>query len=209
MTSRLAIPPDAIPYLVKQRGAISDMRADTMAWLDAYADTLQSELRSIDSYLPDDCQSILDVGGGMGGIDILLSEEFSFQPDVTLLDGIGDPPEMTVHRRHFSNFQIACGFLCANGVPRPKIHSLDPDNLPPRPPRYYDLVISFKSWCFHYPPGEYLDFIAAGCIAGETKIIVDVRREKRDEYLAALLEEWYLRATIYEGQKFQTLLFEA
>jgi len=210
----LTVPLEAYPYLQLQRGAIADMVDDPGAWLQLYADALYSEFDCIEPYLPASCDAVLDIGSGMGGIDVLLARHFGDQCRVTLLDGVDDAPDMVKHNETFSNRDAARRFLKLNGLEQ--VDFIDANDAHRRAPRFYDLVVSFKSWCFHYPPERYMDLVKSASIAGQTKIIVDMRggRRCRDEarshdWMRTMTAQFRHVALIHDGIKFETHLFEA
>jgi hypothetical protein len=202
----LVISETVYPYLVAQRGAIDDMKDDPAIWCGRYADMLASEFACFEPYLPEQCDAILDIGGGMGGINVLLNHHYGGDCSVTLLDGTHDEPRMVRHSQTFSNFDVARDFLHLNGVR--DVRSIDAGHVHPTAPSFFDLVISLKSWCFHYPPETYLDLVIGCVIRGQTQLIVDVRRD-RPEW-AHLLERTFAQArVIYHGPKFSTFWFRA
>jgi len=75
-------------------------------------------------------------------------------------------------------------------------------------PRKVDLVVSFRSWCFHFEPDSYLDLVQSWCVAGKTRLIVDVRRNK-PEWDSMLRLAFRFVDIVYQGAKFTTLLLEA
>lgn len=202
----LIIPSEAYPYLQMQRGAINDMRQDEAKWLGAYTEAIYSEFDCIEPHLPATCDAILDVGSGLGGINVLLARHFGDQVQITLLDGVTDLPFVEKHAVTFNHMGVARRFLKANGVEN--IDWIDANQEKLTAPRFFDLVVSFKSWCFHYSPARYLQLVQSSAIAGHTRLILDVRRDK---------PEWHelLRASfrhvrdVYVGTKFSTVLFEA
>lgn len=209
MSADIVITENAFPYLVAQRGALDDMRGDRDLWCRRYQEILNSEMRMIEPYLPETCDSILDVGGGMGGIDILLNRHFNGS-HITILDGLSDPPMMQKHAETFSNMGAAADFLKMNGVTG--YDFLDANSAGWKPTRYYDLVVSFKSWCFHIEPRRYLDVVLQSCIPGKTKLIIDVRRLPEHigaQYLVELVREFTHLGCIFRGIKFETHWFEA
>lgn len=207
----IAIPESAYPYLVAQRGALDDMKEDPDLWCSKYAETLASDYEKIEPFLPEECETVLDVGGGMGGINILLNEHYGGDLQVTLLDGVSDPPVVTKHAETFSNFDIARQFLHTNGIKR--VTALHPRSVLVAP-HFFDLVISLKSWCFHYEPSRYLEFVRANVIPGKTKIILDIRGGLKG---CPLGYDWYRQLTaafkhprtIHMGGKFETVCFTA
>lgn len=209
--AEILIPEYAYPYLVAQRGAIDDMRDSPTVWCNRYIEMIEGEYKSIAPYLPKQCDAILDIGSGLGGIDILLSKHYGEGCQISLLDGINDPPNVTKHNETFSNATVAKRFLALNGIS--KLDFIDANNAYRAAPRFYDLIISFKSWCFHYEPARYLDFVQSCSIRGQTQLIIDVRRAEgksdQGQWLNMLSDSFQHKAQIFAGFKFETHLFEA
>jgi hypothetical protein len=206
VTEAIFVPEPTYPYLVAQRGAISDFREDREKWLGLYASQLAAEYRNMKRYLPEDCKTILDVGSGCGGIDILLSRHYGNACGVTLLDGHEDPPSVTQHSSTFASFAVARAFLWANDVR--DVDGIDARHAPQIAPRFWDLVISQKSWCFHYEPARYLSIVTSGCVQGQTRIVLDVRHDK-PEWLVQLKHTFKHIARAHDGKKYSTHIFEA
>jgi len=167
---------EAFAYLSLQRGAISDLRGDRSAWEAAYQASLQADFEDLEPWLPMFCEAILDVGSGLGGIDLLLARHY-VSPEVVLLDGFNDPAEHSRHDRTFSNASAALRFFEANGGPRPGF--IDTDFREAHDVDQFDLVVSLHAWCFHFPPEAYLDAVLGLCAPG-ARLILDVRNEKGD-----------------------------
>jgi SAM-dependent methyltransferase len=206
----IKIPNEAWPYLQMQRGAISDMRADHHErWLQAYTDAVYGEFDCIEPYLPATCGAVLDVGSGLGGINILLTRHFGDQCEVSLLDGATDAPMVKSHDETFNHFDVARNFLSLNGVRH--IHCIDASK-PLVAPSFYDLVVSFKSWCFHIEPSRYIDFVHRHCAPG-ARIIVDMRHRDRApmrsyEWMRQMTGTFRHVAVLHYGVKFETHLFD-
>ncbi len=210
--ARIVVPSSAYPYLQMQRGAISDLRGDASTWLTQYVNTILGEFRCIEPYLPATCDAVLDVGSGLGGIDILLQRHYGDSCHVTLLDGADDAPMVQSHAKTFNHMGVARNFLAANGVVN--VHCVDANAGVLRAPSFFDLVVSFKSWCFHVEPRRYIDFVRTNSIpGGQTKVIVDMRRRDKEQ---ARFYDWHAQmsaafrhvALIYQGPKVETHLWE-
>jgi SAM-dependent methyltransferase len=191
-------------YLKLQRGRIEALASDRAAWLEAYARTLDEDLASIEPHLPATCRNLLDVGSGLGGIDVLLNRHYlatTGNPlEVALLDGIDDMPEVSFHDRTYNDMAVAIDFLVKNGVEHCYFVPL-----PPREAKPFDLIISLQSWCFHYPPAAYLEFVK-GCVHRDSVLILDVRADKplwRDELRQSFTEV----AVALSRPKFNRLVF--
>ncbi len=190
-------------YLRQQKGSLDTVSHDREVWHLAYEQALTKDYAGIHPFLPASCSSILDVGGGLGGIDTLLVKKFGTDCEVCILDGENDPPVMHLHRETFNNMAVARDFLSKNGVQKFSYYA--PPSL--GTPRPFDLIISLGSWCFHYEPKTYLGFVRACCRSG-TVIILDVRKNKT-EWLQELKTMWRWAGAIHFAEKRDRMVFVA
>ena len=168
MARQIVVPDEALPYLVLQKGRLDPLKHDPAKWLPAYRACLADQFDEIEGFLPRNCAKMLDVGSGLGGIDILIARKTG--AEVYLLDGEADEPVMRVHRETFNDMAVAGRFFEANGEKLAGYYTPKSEDLGGP----YDLVVSFGSWCFHYPPAVYLDRVLKACKPGAV-LIVDVR----------------------------------
>lgn len=193
-------------YLRLQKGSLFNISHDRARWQAAYEDDLNQTYCEIREYLPDPCWGVLDIGSGLGGIDVLLARHYASNPPyIHLLDGEHDAPEMIVHRQTFNSMRVARDFLVTNGVRADRFgyFTQGAANLP----RPYDLVLSLGSWCFHYPPDTYLPLLlSGGGLHMDSIIIVDVRAAKPD-YQRQLAQSLEQVAVIRRGRKYARTVF--
>ena len=172
---------DHFRYLYIQRGEVSDAYKHGFdAWKEAYEASLDAIVASIDPALPQTCRHILDVGGGMGGIGLLLRRRYEAAA-YWVLDGVDDAAEVRSHHCTFNNAAVAASFHRENGV-------LNSKWVPPSTTKFdvkFDLVVSFAAWGFHILPGDYLDLVKSALAPGAT-VILDVRKTRTD-WLEALV----------------------
>lgn len=183
----------ALPYLLVQQGRISSI-TDPQAWLDAYAEGLHENLAQIRQFLPEKIEGVLDIGGGMGGIDALINHEYGGNLDVVIVDGDRDKPiaPKPDNGKTYSNCAAAFEFLVANGVVHPKflIAPKEPETkfdkafLSTIEP--VDLVLGVQAWGFHFPPAVHMPLAFAFSKPG-TVWILDVRTEGRSSPWAVQL----------------------
>lgn len=170
----ISVRDEHFPYLFLQKGELDYLKGDRVAWQAAYERSLEDDFASIKRYLPEQCGSVLDIGGGLGGIDILLARCYPGL-QVRILDGEADAPKLILHDQTFNHMEATRSFLEANGVTDFGYYT--PAKLLPLRP--FDLIISLRSWCFHYSPRTYLEFVRC-CCGPNTRLIIDVRNGRAD-----------------------------
>jgi len=196
----LVITEAAWPYLVAQNGALDSLKRDRQLWTAAYKQKLLETYRNIEPWLPPLSAPVsLDVGCGMGGINILLAQHYGLEFTIALLDGEDDPPEMHLHRETFSNYEVASRFLIRNGV-RNGCNANRTSGL------VLDVVTSFGAWCFHLPPSLYLPWILERT-RPSSRFILEVRSDK-PEWREELDDRLNFVALIHEGRKWNRIVYD-
>jgi SAM-dependent methyltransferase len=170
--SALRISDSAFEYLAVQVGELDKLKTVRHVWEKAYERHLFARMDNILPYIPSQAKTVLDVGSGLGGIDILLYRWYDKETHVTLLDGSEFTPEVSKHNVPFNSKKVAIEFLRDNGVNERHSHFMDCDSLKSQP---FDLIVSFRAWCFHIKPSMYLEFVRRCCHAN-TKVILDIRK---------------------------------
>lgn len=182
MDFSLQVDDDHFEYLKLQKGRLWDISRDREMWLEQYENDLHGTFDGIKPFLPQTCWGLLDIGSGLGGIDVLIARHYAQgdpkkSPFVHLLDGVNDQPVVRYHRHTYNDMRVAKNFQVANGLPPERFgYFTTATEVLPRP---YDLVVSFGSWCFHYEPLQYLHLLTKGAgLHGGSVVIVDVRADK-------------------------------
>ena len=146
---------------------------------DEYVESLEADFNSISKFLPLGVDSILDIGCGLAGIDILLSRKYPLA-EIHLMDNDGPGANklsgLWSTMQPYNSREVANEFLAANGITKQIWHDIGTQGLKA------DLVISFRSWGFHYPLETYGVF-------GETTI-VDIRGDSRFQKIAKIRKGW-------------------
>lgn len=193
-------------FLRLQKGNLFDLSNDRQRWQTAYESDLRETYVGIRDHLPNPCWGVLDVGSGLGGIDVLLTRHYQPAPPyIHLLDGEDDAPKMKLHRQTFNSMTVARSFLVSNGVRSDRFgYFTIATEVLPRP---YDLVLSLGSWCFHYPPDTYLPLLlSGGGLHMDTVLVMDVRKGK-PEYSVQIAESLDCVAIIKEASKYTRAVF--
>lgn len=198
-------------YLAIQRGEVSHERHDFDVWKKAYEASLAQIFSTIAPVLPHSCKRLVDLGSGLGGIDVLLAAHWTQQPVITLVDGKLDEPAVRRHIETFSNEAAAHDFHKKNGTKYMVYFA--PEEFQKLAARMAedsgkaDLIVSFVAYCFHLPVWEYLEQIKASCHE-ETVLIFDVRKEK-PEWLKTLVTEFGKPKILENRPKFVRCAFRA
>lgn len=200
---------EAFSYLVLQRGALSDLSNDRAAWEGAYRESISSDYKSMVPWLPETCGAILDVGSGLGGINIPLSRHYASAPQIWLLDGESDKPVVQGHSTPFNSMEVAFAFLETNDVDMsgyfPWRTVAGQSGAFAKTPQSFDLIISLQAWCFHIPPMHYVPFVIKAGNPGAT-MILDVRRDYPD-YFSDLRRYFTEVGVAVEGKKFRRMVY--
>jgi len=135
---------------------------------------LEQEYNFLIPYLPKTCETIWDIGAGLGGIDVFLSKHYNV-PEIYLTDYniVDDKIFFGFNQVYcaYNNFEMSKQLMEANGITN---YLFDDLNGTRRLPRYADIVISLLSCGFHYPVSTYLNEIITRTLTGAV-LILDMR----------------------------------
>lgn len=166
--SEFNVPHTAYPYLAQQRTdyAGHDLGAH-------YEQDMQRLFYNIEPCLPLKLTSVLDIGAGLGGIDVMI---YRAHPNAvfTLMDKDGDYGSKVGWHDEvgdfgvYNSFEETGKFMQANNMPSGSVILTSTI-----PEQTFDIVFSFLSWGFHYPVDTYLEEVRRKT----TSLIIDVRKE--------------------------------
>jgi SAM-dependent methyltransferase len=144
---------------------------------------MHGEYADIRGWLPESATAILDVGCGLGGIDVLLFDHYRRDPDLRffLLDRTQIDDQIGYGYRDradfYNSFEMTRAVVTGNGVPASSVATLEArDDAGIDLSQQVDLVISLISWGFHYPVATYLDRTYELLRPGG-RLILDVRKD--------------------------------
>lgn len=170
-----------------------------------FNDDILSEYNRIKKYLPTNASSILDIGCGVAGIDVLLYQHYKNNNlNIFLLDKteLNEKVYYGIKKEaaFYNSLSVAKSLLENNGVPPQNIHlqevGLD------RAIKFsekFDLVISLISWGFHYPVSTYLDQVYELLKPGGV-LIIDVRKGSGGESI--IKDKFKNMEIIFEAPKY-------
>jgi len=149
--------------------------------------SIQRDFNDIAPYLPTNLGEVLDIGCGLGCINILINRHYENKrrPHFFLFDktSLGGSIYYGWSERgaFYNSLQLAENLLEQNGVQKENITLLEiSDDGHVNSPEGVDFVISLISWGFHYPVSTYLDWVYSVLRPGG-KCILDIRKGTNGE----------------------------
>jgi len=157
-------------YLAQQRGDLARYLGNGGDhWIEAYNASVRKLFEQIQERAPFP-RRVLDVGSGLGGIDVLLIRHFRSR--VMMVDGEFGGPRARRHDEPFCSRSAVEAFMADNDVEQDDYEYCPPEEIADAGP--FDLVMSLRSWCFHYSPEAYLEYVERNTRTGAI-MILDVR----------------------------------
>lgn len=169
----MRVPAEAHKWIRLQRG---DCKGVDVAR--EYEDLMYKEYKRIRAYLPEPCQRVVDIGCGVGGLEVFLWADLR-RPTFYLVD----KTELSKGRglygyretgAAYNDNEVTRGLLRANGVPDANMDFCEASERLEEIDGKIDLVVSLSSCGFHYPVGEYLDRVVQWLRPGGV-VIFDIR----------------------------------
>jgi SAM-dependent methyltransferase len=165
---------------------------------------IQREYESLRDWLPKYARAVLDVGCGIGGIDVMLYHHYDCSQDLRfyLLDRTQQDEQIDYGYREradfYNSFDVTRELVVRSGVPERSLVMLEArEDAGIDLAESVDLVVSLISWGFHYPVATYLDRTHELLRPGG-RLILDVRKDTGGvEEIAAK----YGNATVITNEK--------
>tara|TARA_Y100000741_G_C18194659_1_gene535016 strand:+ start:417 stop:1115 length:699 start_codon:yes stop_codon:yes gene_type:complete len=165
----------------------------------------QKEIDSIKDYLPKNVENIMDIGCGLGIINIYLNKIYKNKPNFFLLDKNRIDKKIkygfSSDYESYNDLNETKSLLLNNEINIDSIHMFDvEDHI--KINNKIDLVISLKSMGYHYPIDQYLELFQT-CCDQNTTFIFDVS----DGYYRENLFKKYFEIVdiIYEEKNIHSL----
>ena len=161
------------------------------------------EIESIKDYLPKNAENIMDIGCGLGIINIYLNQIYNNQPNFFLLDKNRIDKEIkygfSSEYESYNDLNQTKNLLLNNNIN--SLHTIDVEK-DIKIENKIDLVISLKSMGYHYPIDQYLKLFRT-CCDDNTCFIFDV---SEGYYNASLLKKHFdVVDIIYEEKSIHSL----
>jgi len=170
-----------------------------------FNEEMNAEYQKMMPFLPDRVGSILDIGCGVAGIDVLLYKHYMSQnPKIYLIDKTEMPSKVYYSYRergcYYNSLDTSRSILEMNGVPSQNIFLQEAENNQIKFDEKFNLVISLISWGFHYPLSTYLAQVYEKMASGGT-LIIDVRKILTSDPIVELRDKFGKVNIIYESDK--------
>ena len=150
------------------------------------------EFETFKNYLPKSAGNIMDIGCGLGIIDIYLNEFFEKKPAFFLLDK--NRVDRKIKYGFSSNYESyndlseTKNILLNNNIDTNRINLFDVEKQFVITKKM-DLVISLKSMGYHYPINTYIELFR-NCCTKNTVFIYDIGENQYDEnYLKTIFDD--------------------
>lgn len=141
-----------------------------------YFQIMSKEFNSIKNSISGDDKTILSIGGGVGGLEVIINNHFNdmkfyFIEKNYISKKVVYNWDMT-NKEAYNDLKLQEGFLINNGLKNFNIYDYDKNHLPDNK---FDIIISLFSLDYHYDFYLYLDFLKNACNI-KTKVIFDTIR---------------------------------
>lgn len=147
-----------------------------------YAD-MAHEFQSIEAFVNPNTTDVLDIGCGIGGINVLFWQKLKGNVELSLMDKTRTDAiyyGFKSDAAFYNDFGLTGAFLVANGVDRKKIsfYEAGKGHITAIGKKFH-LIVSLISWGFHYPLDYYLEE-ALAALKSDGCIILDLRTGSGD-----------------------------
>ena len=173
--------------------------------LKATKDLFQKEINTIKNFLPNEVENIMDIGCGLGIINIFLDKIYSNEVNFYLLDKNRIDNKIkygfSSDYESYNDLNETKKILLDNGIKSNRINIYDVDqNIDIN--KKIDLVISLKSMGYHYPFENYAQLFKICCDKDTTFIFDIATSQYQYDYFKKYFEEVQI---IYEEESIHSL----
>ena len=169
----MRVPDACVPFIGFQRTNYVNIKRD-------FVIDLKNEFKQMVEFLPVDCDSIIDIGCGVAGIDIFLNQYYG-KVLFFLIDRNENPDKKTYgfsdKTSFYNSFDAIKELLTKNNVSDFVI--VEPDKRDSIP-KEIDVIISLLACGFHFHINNYLEFILKR-LKNDGVLILDIRKTKIEQ----------------------------
>ena len=165
----------------------------------------KKEFNSIENYLPEEANNVLDIGCGLGLLNIFINQKYNNKPEFFLLDKNKVVKKVRYgFEKNYEGYNFldeTKNILFNNGINYDKIHIHDVDK-EVIIKKTIDIVISLKSLAFHYPFENYIKLFSK-CCDQKTIFIFDITPGK---YNLDYFKKYFTTVEVIYEEKTKSLL---
>ena len=140
------------------------------------------EFNEISNYLPKKNQNVLDIGSGLGIINIFINDYYNNIINFTLIDKNYTEKKVSYgfdeKGQFYNDFNVTLDLLTNNGISQEKLNIISVESKHTINKKF-DLVISLLSLGYHYSIDQYLEFFNKNTHRN-TRFIFDIAKEYND-----------------------------
>lgn len=145
-----------------------------------YVKEIVEEYVALNKYLPKHAKSLLDIGCGIGGPDVLISQHYNNKIEIYLLDKDEVSNSIYYGFRYnpsfYNSLQIAKELLIKNNINEEQIYMQQPTKANKILfKKKFDIIISLFAWGFHFPVSAYLKQVYSS-LNPHGVVILDTRK---------------------------------
>ena len=151
-----------------------------------------NELETFKAFLPDSAENIMDIGCGLGIINIYLNKFFNKKSNFFLLDKSRIDKKINYgfssNYESYNDLNETKNILLENEVDSGRIYLFDVEKKF-QINKKMNLIISLKSMGYHYPINTYIELFR-NCCTKDTVFIYDIGENQYDEiYLKTVFDD--------------------
>ena len=165
----------------------------------------ENEINTIKNFLPKEAKNIMDIGCGLGIIDIFLDKIYQNSANFYLLDKNQIDTKIkygfSSNYESYNDLNETKNLLLDNGFSNNRVNIFDVDqdiNINKK----IDLVISLKSMSYHYPFETYIQLFRSCCNADTTFIFDIAINQYKVDFFKSYFEEIHI---IHEEESIHSL----
>lgn len=187
-------------YLAAQRGDLGYYKDNYEKFMEIYQSMIETDMQHCLQACPQP-KEVLDIGSGIGAVDVAIAKYTNAR--IHLLDGEDSKPIIYKQDQPYNSRAIVKQFMADNNIELDGYGYMSPGLTYPVKA---DLIISFRAWCYHFPPHTYLQLVKDSCHP-RTRLIVDIRGDRKD-WMEIMRTHFHLLGLVAIYKKRKRYLFE-
>ena len=158
---------------------------------------IEKDFNMIEEYLPTHCDRSLDIGCGLGLINILLYKKYK-STNIYLLDktelNVEEISGIHKNYKFYNSMQAAKETITLNGIEENKLNLYETTDYKDLFNIKFDVIFSLLSCGWHYPVSTYIDLLS-NSLSDDGVLILDLRHNT--DQLDILTSHFILEKQIY------------